>query len=148
MSWLCLCRIKRGSDNCQKIKISNSFCLIETDRKPFFKLTMGRLRKNSTIFAVFPRSGKWTTGYMLQTRANQMNDHLTPELVITRQTPPFSKHRQPRLFSKHQPMVRHPSASIVDPEGWTVNMVRGATVHKAGSKIPTWLDVSPVYTVW
>ncbi len=25
---------------------------------------------------------------------------------------------------------------------------QGATVHKAGSKIPTWLPVSPVYTLW
>jgi hypothetical protein len=26
--------------------------------------------------------------------------------------------------------------------------LQGATVHKAGSKIPTWLNVSPVYKLW
>jgi hypothetical protein len=31
-------------------------------------------------------------------------------------------------------------------ESWTREKVRGATVHKAGSKIPTWLAVSLVYT--
>ncbi len=31
-------------------------------------------------------------------------------------------------------------------ESWTREKVRGATVHKAGSKIPTWLTVSP-YTL-
>ncbi len=31
---------------------------------------------------------------------------------------------------------------------WTREKVRGATVHKAGSKIPTWLTVSPVYKIW
>jgi hypothetical protein len=31
---------------------------------------------------------------------------------------------------------------------WTREKVRGATVHKAGSKIPTWLTVSPVYKLW
>ncbi len=30
-------------------------------------------------------------------------------------------------------------------ESWTREKVRGATVHKAGSKIPIWLTVSPVY---
>ncbi len=30
-------------------------------------------------------------------------------------------------------------------ESWTREKVRGAIVHKAGSKIPTWLTVSPVY---
>ncbi len=29
-------------------------------------------------------------------------------------------------------------------ESWTREKVRGATAHKAGSKIPTWLTVSPV----
>ncbi len=31
---------------------------------------------------------------------------------------------------------------------WTSEKVKGATVHKAGSKIPTWLTVSPVYKLW
>ncbi len=30
-------------------------------------------------------------------------------------------------------------------ESWTREKVRGATAHKAGAKIPTWLSVSPVY---
>ena len=30
-------------------------------------------------------------------------------------------------------------------ESWTREKVRGAAVYKAGSKIPTWLTVSPVY---
>jgi hypothetical protein len=30
----------------------------------------------------------------------------------------------------------------------TREKVRGATVHKAGSKIPTWLTVSPVYKLY
>ncbi len=30
----------------------------------------------------------------------------------------------------------------------TREKVRGATVHKAGSKIPTWLNISPVYKLW
>ncbi len=30
----------------------------------------------------------------------------------------------------------------------TREKVREATVHKAGSKIPTWLTVSPVYKLW
>ncbi len=33
-------------------------------------------------------------------------------------------------------------------ESWTREKVRGATVHKAGSKIPTWLTVSSVYKLW
>ncbi len=31
---------------------------------------------------------------------------------------------------------------------WTREKVRGAIVHKAGSKIPTWLTVSPVYKLY
>ncbi len=31
---------------------------------------------------------------------------------------------------------------------WTRDKARGATVHKAGSKIPTWLTLSPVYKLW
>jgi hypothetical protein len=31
---------------------------------------------------------------------------------------------------------------------WTREKDRGATGHKAGSKIPTWLTVSPVYKLW
>jgi hypothetical protein len=43
------------------------------------------------------------------------------------------------------------------PQGWgmggggvelTREKVRGETVHKVGSKIPTWLTVSPVYKLW
>ncbi len=30
----------------------------------------------------------------------------------------------------------------------TRDKIRGATVHKAGSNIPTWLTVSPVYKLW
>jgi hypothetical protein len=33
-------------------------------------------------------------------------------------------------------------------ESWTREKVGGATVHKAGSKIPTGLAVSPVYKLW
>ncbi len=33
-------------------------------------------------------------------------------------------------------------------ESWTKEKVTGATVHKAGSKISTWLTVSPVYNLW
>jgi hypothetical protein len=33
-------------------------------------------------------------------------------------------------------------------ESWTREKVRGATCHKAGSKIPTWLTISPVYELW
>ncbi len=33
-------------------------------------------------------------------------------------------------------------------ESWTREKVRGATVHNAGSKIPTWLTVSLVYKPW
>ncbi len=33
-------------------------------------------------------------------------------------------------------------------ESWIRERVRGATVHKAWSKIPTWLTVSPVYKLW
>jgi hypothetical protein len=33
-------------------------------------------------------------------------------------------------------------------ESWTREKVRGATVHKAGSKIRTWLTVSSVYKLW
>jgi hypothetical protein len=32
--------------------------------------------------------------------------------------------------------------------GWAREKVRGATVHKAGLKTPTWLTVSPVYKHW
>jgi hypothetical protein len=32
--------------------------------------------------------------------------------------------------------------------GWTREKVRVAIVHKAGSKIPPWLTVSPVYKLW
>ncbi len=32
-----------------------------------------------------------------------------------------------------------------EAESWTKEKVRGTTVHKAGSKISTWLTVSPVY---
>ncbi len=31
---------------------------------------------------------------------------------------------------------------------WTREKARGAIVHKAGSKIPTWLTVSPVYKLY
>ncbi len=33
-------------------------------------------------------------------------------------------------------------------ESWTIEKVRGATGHKAGLKLPTWLNVSPVYKLW
>ncbi len=33
-------------------------------------------------------------------------------------------------------------------ETWTREKGRGVTVHQAGSKIPTWLTVSPVYKFW
>ncbi len=33
-------------------------------------------------------------------------------------------------------------------EGWTREMVRWATVHKAGSKMPTLLTVPPLYKPW
>ncbi len=33
-------------------------------------------------------------------------------------------------------------------ESWTREKVREATVHKTGSKIPTWPTVSPVYKLW
>ncbi len=33
-------------------------------------------------------------------------------------------------------------------ESWTRETVSGATVQKAGSTIPTWLTVSPVYKLW
>ncbi len=33
-------------------------------------------------------------------------------------------------------------------KSWTREKVREATVHKAGSKIPTWLTVSSVYKLW
>jgi hypothetical protein len=38
----------------------------------------------------------------------------------------------------------------VREEGWELNQRAGrwATVHKAGSKIPSWLTVSPVYKLW
>ncbi len=33
-------------------------------------------------------------------------------------------------------------------ERWTREKVRRAIAHKAGSEIPTWLTVSPVYKLW
>ncbi len=33
-------------------------------------------------------------------------------------------------------------------ESWTREKVSGETVKKSGSKIPTWLTVSPVYNLW
>ncbi len=35
-----------------------------------------------------------------------------------------------------------------EEESWTREKVRGGTVHKAGSKMPTWLIISPVYKLW
>ncbi len=33
-------------------------------------------------------------------------------------------------------------------ESWNREKVRGATVHRAGSKVPTWLTASPFYKLW
>ncbi len=51
--------------------------------------------------------------------------------------------RQPE--TEHSRMYRYPG---IIPGELTREKVRGATVHKAGSKISTWLTVSPVYKLW
>jgi len=54
----------------------------------------------------------------------------------------------PLLWPHNSPLHNYSHREGEGDKRWTQEKVRGATVHKAGSKIPTWLTVSHVYKLW
>ncbi len=85
---------------------------------------------NFTIFNIFSHIGCWSDHSALYTRTS---DH------------GLMNHKDTKAKCRHLKKLTCSLYTERGGESWAIEKVRGATVHKAGSKIPTCLTVSPVY---